>query len=162
MPAKLSANIDGEFFLRIFRPCFSRVSGPLKQFTPQQSKICAKFSVFHAVFGVKCWCEIFRFRHPSPGKRSTRKISRQISRHLWQRKMEKKITPPFCRVAVLTFPSFAILSPQVSCDMESIQRGAQQRGAYHRHQLDYTHLLIFWELITRTLHLHLHLSIFLN
>ena len=33
---------------------------------------------------------------------------------------------------------------------------------YHRHQLDYTHLLIFWELITRTLHLHLHLSIFLN
>ena len=33
---------------------------------------------------------------------------------------------------------------------------------YHRYQLDYTHLSIVFELITRKLHLHLHLSIFLN
>ena len=41
------------------------------------------------------WREIlvnFSLAHPNPGKRSTEnftKISRQISRHLWQRKMEK-------------------------------------------------------------------------
>ena len=35
-------------------------------------------------------------------------------------------------------------------------------GSYHRHQLDYTHLSIFFKLITRRLHLHLHLSILLN
>ena len=36
------------------------------------------------------------------------------------------------------------------------------KATYHRHQLDYTHLSIFFKLITRKLHLHLHLSIFLN
>ena len=34
-PANFSANYDGKFILRIFRPCFSRVSGPHKKFTPK-------------------------------------------------------------------------------------------------------------------------------
>ena len=71
---------------------------------PSRAKFAWNFS-FHTVL----WREIFRFRHPSPGKRSTRKIftqiSRQISRHLWwERKIEKDFTPHFCcKVAVLTF-----------------------------------------------------------
>ena len=48
-----------------------------------------------SILGVK-FCEIFRFGHPNPGKRSTRKISRQISRHLWQRRTEKHFTPLIC------------------------------------------------------------------
>ena len=47
----------------------------------------------------------FSVAHPNPGKRSAEnftKISRQISRHLWQRKTEKIFTPHFCRVAALT------------------------------------------------------------
>ena len=57
---------------------------------PQQSEICVKFSIFHTVFDVK-----FSVAHPNPGKRSVEnftKISRQISRHLWQRKTEKMFT----------------------------------------------------------------------
>ena len=65
LPANFSANVDGEFFLRIFRPCFSRVSAPpppkkKKQFTPklhaQKSSACLSnftFSspnVFHGDF----------------------------------------------------------------------------------------------------------------
>ena len=61
---------------------------------PQQSEICVKFSVFHTIF----WREIlvkFSVTHPNPGERSMEnftKISRQISRHLWQRKTEKIFT----------------------------------------------------------------------
>ena len=60
---------------------------------PQQSETCVKFSVFRTIFGVK-FGDIF-LGHPSPGKCSTEnftKISRQISRHLWQRKTETIFT----------------------------------------------------------------------
>ena len=49
-------------------------------------------------FSHRFWREIlvkFSVAHPNPGKRSTEnftKISRQISRHLWQRKTEKNFT----------------------------------------------------------------------
>ena len=35
LPASFSANSDGEFWSRLFRPCFSRVSGLPKKFTPK-------------------------------------------------------------------------------------------------------------------------------
>ena len=35
LPANLSANFDGKFFLRNFRVCFSRASGLPKKFTPK-------------------------------------------------------------------------------------------------------------------------------
>ena len=69
------------------------VSGSVSA-APQQSEICVKFSVFHT----EIWREIlvkFSVAHPNPEKRSTEnftKISRQISRHLWQRKTEKNFT----------------------------------------------------------------------
>ena len=60
-------------------------------------------------FSHRFWREIlvkFYVAHPNPGKRSTEnftKISRQISRHLWQRKTERKFSlPHFCRAAALT------------------------------------------------------------
>ena len=48
---------------------------------PRQSESRVKFSVFSQNFT---------------------KISRQISRHLWQRKTERNFTPHFCREAALT------------------------------------------------------------
>ena len=59
-------------------------------------------------FSHRFWREVlvkFSVAHPNPGKRSTEnftKISRQISRHLWQRKRRKISLPHFCRVAALT------------------------------------------------------------
>ena len=54
-----------------------------------------RISVFsHSCFGVKC-CEIFRFGHPNPGKRSARKFHQKftpISRHFCERKTEKHFT----------------------------------------------------------------------
>ena len=69
------------------------LSEPFVRAAPQQSEICVKFSVFH-----RFWREIlvkFSAAHPNPGKRSSEnftKISRQISRHVWQRKTEKIFT----------------------------------------------------------------------
>ena len=72
--------------------------------TPHQHcEICVKFSVSRTICGVKL-CELLRFGHLNPGKCGTRKIhhnSRQISRHPWQRKTEKKFTPCFCTGVVL-------------------------------------------------------------
>ena len=56
---------------------------------PQQSEICVKCPFFTPILGK------FSLAHSNPGKRSTdnfTKISRQISRHLWQRKTEKIFT----------------------------------------------------------------------
>ena len=66
----------------------------------QQSEICVKFSVFHTVFDVKLLVK-FSLAHPNPGKRCTEnftKFSRQISRRLWQKKIEKTFISHFrCR-----------------------------------------------------------------
>ena len=54
-----------------------------------------KYSVFILPLAEWNLRDIFRFGHPKPGKRATWKISRRISRHLWQRKTETKFTPHF-------------------------------------------------------------------
>ena len=60
---------------------------------PAEWNLCEIFRFSH-----RFWREIlvkFSVAHPNPGKRRTEnftKISRQISRHLWQRKTEKNFT----------------------------------------------------------------------
>ena len=46
LPANFSANFDGEFILRIFRPCFSRGSGPKKNSRPNLSALLSNFIQF--------------------------------------------------------------------------------------------------------------------
>ena len=48
LPANFSANFDGEIFQRIFRPCFSRVSGPSQNIHAQNSR--PKLSAFLSNF----------------------------------------------------------------------------------------------------------------
>ena len=57
---------------------------------PSRVKICVKFSVIHTVFDVTFWWNFPS--HTQILENVARKKSRQISRHLWQRKTENNFT----------------------------------------------------------------------
>ena len=81
-----------------------------------------KYSVFHTVFVMK-FCQIFRFGHPNPGKRSTRKMSAKFHakfRATFGRENGNIFTQHFCSVAVLKSEAWAV---RYSLDVPSIIHG---------------------------------------
>ena len=94
--------LNKEHFLFISRELISQLHADLSALRPSRVKFAWNFPCFTPFFGVKFWWNFPS--HTQTLENLARKISRQISRHLRQRKKRREISlPHFCRVAALTF-----------------------------------------------------------